>query len=190
VGADGDICTGMSRPGGRRLVVDRFLVHELRRFKMSMVGISETKWFGQAVYLVDGYTVVHSGRPMPADGDMAQRGEGVGIVLDPVLSEAGRNGGEIWNPVSSRLVTLRLPLSEKGSSRPFYISFVIVYAPTHRSCPDVKNDFYNDLQASLDAVPKDNMLILVGDFNARLEVLLEKRILYGMVFVAIMELER
>ena len=47
--ADSDICTGMSRPGGRRLVVDRkveFLVRELKRFKMSMVGISETKWFG------------------------------------------------------------------------------------------------------------------------------------------------
>ena len=49
VEADSDICTGMSRPGGRRLVVDRkveFLVRELKRFKMSMVGISETKWFG------------------------------------------------------------------------------------------------------------------------------------------------
>lgn len=174
VEADGDICTGMSRPGGRKLVVDRkveFLVRELRRFKMSIVGISETKWFGQAVYLVDGYTVVHSGRPVPAAGDVAQRGEGVGIVLDPVLSEAWRNGGEVWNPVSSRIVTLRLLLSENEvpglGSRPFYLSLISVYAPTHRSCPDVKNEFYNDLQASLDSVPKDDMLILVGDFNAR-----------------------
>lgn len=31
---------------------------------MSMVGFSETKYFGQAVYLVDSYTVVHSGRPV------------------------------------------------------------------------------------------------------------------------------
>jgi len=53
-----------------------FLVRELRRFKMSMVGISETQWFGQAVYLVDGYTVVHSGRPMPAASNVAQHGEG------------------------------------------------------------------------------------------------------------------
>jgi len=35
------------------------------------------------------------------------------------------------------------------------------------SCPDVKSEFYNDLQASLDSVPKDDMFILVGDFNAR-----------------------
>ena len=33
--------------------------------------------------------------------------------------------------------------------------------------PDVKNDFYNDLQASLNSMPKDGLLILVGDINAR-----------------------
>jgi len=108
---------------------------------------------------------------VPAVGDVAQRGEDVGIVLDPVLSEAWMNGGEVWNPVSSCIVTLSLLLSEKEvpglGSRPFYISLIIVYAPTHRSCPDVKNDFYNDLQASLNSVPKDDLLISVGDFNAR-----------------------
>jgi len=65
---------------------------------VSMVRISETKLFGQAV---EGYIVVHSGRPVPAASDVAQRGGGVGVVLDPVLSEALRNGGEVWNPVSS-----------------------------------------------------------------------------------------
>ena len=103
-----------------------FLVCELKRFKMSMVRISETKWFGQAVYLVDSYTVVHSKRPMPAAGDVAQCGEGIGI--DPVLSEAWKNGDNVWNPVSSRIVTLRLLLT---GFRPFYISLISVYAPTH-----------------------------------------------------------
>ena len=40
---------------------------------------------------------------MPATGDVAQRGEGVGI--DPVLSEARKNGDNVWNPVSSNIVT-------------------------------------------------------------------------------------
>ena len=119
-----------------------------------------------AVYLIDSYTVVHSGRPMPAADDVAQCGEGVNI--DPVLSEAWKNGDNVWNPVSSCIVTLRLLLSEKEvpglGSKPFYISLISVYAPT---CPDVKNGFYNDLQASLNSVPKDDLLILVGDFNAR-----------------------
>ena len=50
---------------------------------MNAVGISETKWFGQAVYLVDGCAVVHSGRPIPgADGPVLRR-EGVGVVVWP-----------------------------------------------------------------------------------------------------------
>ena len=74
------------------------------------------------------YTMVYPGRPMPAAGDVAQRGE--------------------------------------------------------------ENEFYNDLQALLNSVSKDDLLILVGDLMLGLEVLLEKRILYGMVFMATMVLER
>jgi len=62
----------------------------------------------QAVYLVDGYTVVHSGRPVPGAGHVAQHGEGVNVVFDPVLSETWRNSGEVLNLVSSCIVTLRL----------------------------------------------------------------------------------
>jgi len=108
---------------------------------------------------------------MPAAGDVAQYGEDAGIVLDLVLSEAWRNGGEVWNPVSSRIVTLRLMLSEEEvpglDSRPFYISLIGIYAPTHQSCSYVKNEFYNDLQALLNSVPKDDLLILIGNFNAK-----------------------
>ena len=30
---------------------------KLERFKMNITGISETKWFGKAVYKVEGYTI-------------------------------------------------------------------------------------------------------------------------------------
>ena len=46
VESDGSIATGVSRQGGRGVAVDRkasLLVQELRKFKMSVVGISETK---------------------------------------------------------------------------------------------------------------------------------------------------
>jgi len=121
---------------------------------MSMVGISETKWFGQAVYLVDGCTVVHSGRPVPVAGDVIQCGEGVGIILNPVISEVWKNSGEIWNVVSSCIVSLRLLLTEKEvpglGSNPLYVTLFSVYAPTHQSCPDLKTKFYDDLQRSSD----------------------------------------
>ena len=64
------------------------------------------------MYLVDGCVVVHSGRPVPAaDGAVLHR-EGVGIVLNPVMTMAWRNAGEVWNAVSSRIVTVRLLLTK------------------------------------------------------------------------------
>ena len=53
---------------------------------MSMVGIIETKWFGNDVYKVDGFTVLHSGRNVPQSGDAIQCGERVAIVLDPLMA--------------------------------------------------------------------------------------------------------
>ena len=50
----------MSRQSGRGVTVDRkamLMVKQLQKFKMSVTGISETKWFGSAVYDVDGYLI-------------------------------------------------------------------------------------------------------------------------------------
>ena len=56
VEAEGSIATSVVRPGSRGVTVDRkatLMVQELKRFRMDITGISETKWFGQAVYNVD-----------------------------------------------------------------------------------------------------------------------------------------
>ena len=127
-----------------QVAVDRkamLLVQELRRFRLSVVGISETKWFGSANYDVDGFLILHYGRPIPGQGERVERNEGVGIVLDPSMAESWRECGEVWNPISSRIVTARLRICDKavagstrGKSGPVYGVVVSVYAPTHRAC--------------------------------------------------------
>ena len=75
VEAEGSIETSLTRPGSRKVTVDRkatLMVRELKKYKMSATGISETKWFGQNVYEIDGYTTLHSGRPVPAEGEAAE----------------------------------------------------------------------------------------------------------------------
>ena len=45
----------------------------------------ETKWFGSDVWPAeDVWIFLHSGRLLPSSEDVAERGEGVGILLDPV----------------------------------------------------------------------------------------------------------
>ena len=137
-----------------------------------MAGISETKWFGKAVYVVEGYTILHSGRPLPEESPMV-RNEGVGIVLDPALTVAWRDAGEVWKAVSSRIVCARLKLAQdvrrllrKGKSKPVFATIMSVYAPTFRATAEVKEEF-SDLQATIDGVDEHDVLLIVGDFNAR-----------------------
>ena len=47
------------------------------------------------------------------------------------------------------------------------LTFVIVYAPTFRVTLDEKEAFYSDLQSTLNEVDGRDLLLLVGDFNAR-----------------------
>ena len=177
VEAEGSIATSVARPGARGVPVDKkasFMIREFRKYRINIAGISETKWFGQDIYEVEGYTILHSGRPIPGDTDAVERNEGVGIVLDPQLKEAWRRAGEIWKGVSSRIMMVRVKLDDGygrqigwNISRPTYATIISVYAPTHRSSQGKKDEFYADLQKSLDGVDRNDVLLLLGDFNAR-----------------------
>ena len=47
------------------------------------------------------------------------------------------------------------------------MSVVCAYAPTAKAPPGVKAKFTDELQDALDHVPVDDILIVLGDFNAR-----------------------
>ena len=46
---------------------------------MAITGIQETKWFGSDVWNADGYTLLHSGRPLPDEGEPQVRNKGVAM---------------------------------------------------------------------------------------------------------------
>ena len=57
-----------------------------------------------------------------------------------------------------------------------FLSIVCAYAPTARAptaraYPGVKDQFCSDLQETLDQIPQNGILVVLGDFNARVGVL-------------------
>ena len=56
------------------------LVKELRHYGVSVAASQETKWFGKDVWQDDGHTFLHSGCPLPKDGEPAVRNKGGGIL--------------------------------------------------------------------------------------------------------------
>ena len=79
-------------------------------------------------YDIDGFLILHSGHCEPWPTVRIERNEGVGIMLDPDMVVCWRNGGEVWNPVSSRVVYARLNLGldkfvpRSSYATPFYVS--------------------------------------------------------------------
>ena len=140
---------------------------------MNVTGINETKWFGKDPFEFEGYTILHSGRPLPEEAPM-ERNEGVGIVLDPVMAQAWRDGEEVWEAVSSRVVKARLKLVGEGCEDPV---FMTIYSCVYPVFMTIVSVYVLTYQAALEKkvmrmcrphrVPGSDVLLVVGDFNAQ-----------------------
>ena len=64
-------------------------------------------------------------------------------------------------PVSSRLITIRL------RAVPFNITIVQAYAPTSQYDDSEIEEFYDQLQNVIDRTPKKDILVVQGDWNAK-----------------------
>ena len=66
------------------------------------------------------------------------------------------------SPVSSLLITIHLKPSL------FNITIIQAYAPTTNSDDDDIEDFYDQLQEVIDPTPKKDILVVLGDWNAKI----------------------
>ena len=73
-------------------------------------------WKG-CVCLADRYTFLHSGCPLPGDQERAIRNEGVGIALDEKATVAWKDAGEVWEAVSSRIISARFKWVDTGKKK-------------------------------------------------------------------------
>ena len=69
-----------------------------------MGGLQETKWFGEKIYIVGNSIVLTSGREVPRDVVVKQRGEGVALVLMGLAIKAWTSGGSQWKTWNYRII--------------------------------------------------------------------------------------
>ena len=99
------------------------------------------------------YVLYHSGETI--------RTGNAGVAI-AVSSKMSRHVTE-WCPVSDRLAYITF------AAKPLDLTVVAAYAPTKDADEIAKAEFYESLQLVLSKIPRKNILIVGGDFNAKLE---------------------
>lgn len=128
------------------------LTREMDRCKVQLLGISETRWTGKGHFTSsEGHTVYFSGN---------EKGGQKGVAFIANQHIAKRVLG--YNPINDRLISLRL------QAKPINITVIQVYAPTSSATDDVIDEFYNQLQDTLDTASKRDVVLMIGDFNAKI----------------------
>lgn len=127
----------------------------IEKDKYDVVALAETRLVGVGE-IQEGTVVIHySGN---AAGSPQQGKGGVGIALSARASKLLVGKPEV---VSPRVMVAQF---QNG------LTFISVYAPTHSSKEQrltQKASFYEDLQTAVDRAPRGNVVVIAGDFNAR-----------------------
>jgi len=127
------------------------LLHQVKNLRWSVLGLCETRWTGAGEFCKDDVKVIYSGRK----DDKHQ--EGVALILrDKAI------GALIgYNPIGPRIISAQFKTSCGKAT------VIQVYAPTANSTEEDIEDFYSDLQAAIQKASSRDLLIVMGDFNAK-----------------------
>ena len=98
----------------------------------------------------NGYTMIYA-------GEESEHQRGVAIMM----SQDTQKSLIEWTAVSSRVITARFYPRFKNTT------VIQLYAPTNESTDDEKDDFYDQLQATFDTCNRYDVVIVMGDLNAK-----------------------
>lgn len=125
--------------------------HELQKYRIDVAALQEIRWKEKGIIEKKDFSLYYSGAKK-------QGQHGVGFVLmrgvrDKVLE---------YKPINERLAYIRL------QAKPVNVSILNVYAPTEIADKEDKDEVYEKIEEEVDKMPKEDAILLLGDFNAQI----------------------
>ena len=120
---------------------------------IDILGIRELKWTGMGEFNSDDHYIYYCGQE-------SLRRNGVAIMANK----------RVWNAVLGCNFKNHRMISIRFHGKPFNITLIQAYAPTSDAEEAEVEWFYEDLQDLLEVMPPNDVLFIIGDWNAKVEV--------------------
>ena len=126
---------------------------EMAKVNVNILGICELKWTGMGESNSDDHYIYYCRQE-------SLRRNGVAIMVNKRVQNAVLG----CNIKNNRMISVHF------QGKPFNITVIQVYAPTSSAEEAEVEQFYEDLQDLLELTPKKDVLFIIRDWNAKLEV--------------------
>ncbi|XP_069975968.1 craniofacial development protein 2-like [Penaeus vannamei] len=127
------------------------LTYELDRYQWHVLGIAEMRWLNSGETTTDGHKLWYS-------GDEKCHRKGVGFLVHREYAKAVMES----EPISSRVIRVRLNANLRN------VSIVQAHAPPADCNDEETEEFYDSPRITLDKIPKKDIRIIQGDWNAKI----------------------
>ena len=127
------------------------IIGEADKYQVDVLGLVEHQWAGSGHFTPSsGGKLIYSGR---------ERSGQSGVAI--YLSKSATKSLLGYKPVNNHILTIRLQGQAKN------ITLIQAYAPTSALTEEELETFYNTLQKEVDSKERKDILIISGDFNAK-----------------------
>ncbi|CAF0993692.1 unnamed protein product [Adineta steineri] len=135
----------------------------MKKYRIQIAALSETCIYDSGVKLINDYSMIYSGLPST---NKTRNAHGVALLLDESATKVWKNSGAEWEAISERIIKIRLVCT------PTNITIISVYSPNNpvnKQMTEASEKFYNDIQDTVNKISTDDMIIIMGDLNAKVE---------------------